>query len=137
VTNIQDAIILISNFSVISIMATAIFCYSILIELCFMKTKDLHWIEGAMRWSPTLKKILPALPLLGLFGTITGLLDTFKKMSVQNGFDIREVITGGIAEAMFTTQLGLIMVIPGILMLNYLNKKIQMWRIVNSHEIVH
>jgi biopolymer transport protein ExbB len=58
-------------------------------------------------------------------------------MSVEQGFDIQEMITGGIAEAMFTTQLGLVMVIPGLLMLSLLNIQKRGWKIRQAHEINH
>ena len=79
--------------------------------------------------------MLAALPLLGLLGTISGLLKTFNRMSIEKGFALQEVISGGIGEAMFTTQLGLFMVIPGLLMLAYLNHKKKEWTIQQAYEI--
>ncbi len=52
---------------------------------------------------------ISALPLLGLFGTITGLLACFNAMAAGG---VGEAITGGIGRALFTTQLGLVCAIP-------------------------
>lgn len=134
---IYEHLFLLGNVSVISIFATAILCYGLLIDLCFIDHHDEEWFERTLFWTTGLKQMLTALPLLGLFGTITGLLSTFKSMSVERGLDIQEMITGGIAEAMFTTQLGLVMVIPGLLMLNLLNIQKRGWKIRQAHEINH
>ncbi len=105
----------------------SVFCYALLIELCFVNTHNEAWFNRTESWVKTLTITLSSLPLLGLLGTIIGLLTTFFRMSQENGFNIQEVISGGIAEAMFTTQLGLIMVIPGLLLLSYLNTQRKKW----------
>lgn len=134
---LYEHLFLLGNASVISIFATAILCYGLLVDLCFVGVHDAKWYERTLFWTTSLKQMLTALPLLGLFGTITGLLSTFKQMSIEKALDIQEMITGGIAEAMFTTQLGLVMVIPGILMLSLLNKQKRAWIIKQAYEINH
>ncbi|MCP8900892.1 MotA/TolQ/ExbB proton channel family protein [Gilvimarinus xylanilyticus] len=62
-----------------------------------------------------------ALPLMGLFGTITGLQDSFTGMML-GGAD-SQMVTNGIAHALFTTQLGLVLAIPGWLLLVFVNAK--------------
>lgn len=81
--------------------------------------------------------MLATLPLLGLLGTIAGLLKTFLRMSVEKGLALHELISGGIAEAMFTTQLGLLMVIPGLILLSYLHRKRAKWLATSSYEITN
>lgn len=124
---LADYIFLLESAVIWAILLVALFCYGLLIELCFMHKVSDRWFNRTQYWLKSIKTILASLPLLGLLGTITGLLTTFFRMSVENGFNLQEVISGGIAEAMFTTQLGLIMVIPGLLMLSYLQSKMNQW----------
>lgn len=132
---IQEHLFLLNNIVIWAIFATAFLCYGLLIELCFVVRCSASWYERTQFWSTSLKHMLAALPLLGLLGTISGLLKTFNRMSIEKGFALQEVISGGIGEAMFTTQLGLFMVIPGLLMLAYLNHKKKEWTIQQAYEI--
>lgn len=63
-------------------------------------------------------------PLLGLFGTIWGLIHSFMRISEAQIADIA-TIAPGIAEALITTIAGLIVAIPALVMFNFLNNKIQ------------
>lgn len=63
-------------------------------------------------------------PLLGLFGTIWGLIHSFMRISEAQIADIA-TIAPGIAEALITTIAGLIVAIPALVMFNYLNGKVQ------------
>ncbi|CCQ11587.1 hypothetical protein PALB_24880 [Pseudoalteromonas luteoviolacea B = ATCC 29581] len=53
-----------------------------------------------------------ALPLLGLLGTISGLLQSFNSLSMGLQAD-KQLLTLGIEKALFTTELGLLLAIPG------------------------
>lgn len=61
-------------------------------------------------------------PLLGLFGTIWGLIHSFMRISEAQIADIA-TIAPGIAEALITTIAGLIVAIPALVMFNYLQLK--------------
>lgn len=61
-------------------------------------------------------------PLLGLFGTIWGLVHSFMRISETQIADIATVAPG-IAEALITTLAGLIVAIPALVMFNYLHVK--------------
>lgn len=126
-----------SSIVVWAIFLMAFIAYAILINLCFFLKMEQSWYEKASFWYGPLKDMLSSLPLLGLLGTITGLLDTFFRMSVEKSFAMQEIISGGIAEALFTTELGLITVIPGLLMLNYLQRKKIKWEIKLANEIIN
>ncbi|WP_448245526.1 MotA/TolQ/ExbB proton channel family protein [Thalassotalea agariperforans] len=69
-------------------------------------------------WHEVSSILTAALPLLGLLGTIIGLLDTFKVMSLGQN----ELMSQAIGEALLTTQLGLVCAIPAWLMQAYLAK---------------
>lgn len=61
-------------------------------------------------------------PLLGLFGTVWGLVHSFMRISETGIADIA-TIAPGIAEALITTLAGLIVAIPALIMFNYLQTK--------------
>lgn len=58
-------------------------------------------------------------PLLGLFGTVWGLVHAFIRISEKQSADIT-VVAPGIAEALLTTLAGLVVAIPALIMYNYL-----------------
>lgn len=62
-------------------------------------------------------------PLLGLFGTVWGLVHAFIRISQENSADIATVAPG-IAEALITTLAGLMVAIPAVMMANYLQQQI-------------
>ena len=63
-------------------------------------------------------------PLLGLLGTVTGMINTFKVITVHGTGDPR-LMAGGISEALITTQLGLAVAIPIMMMAAFLGRKAQ------------
>ncbi|NTS76679.1 MotA/TolQ/ExbB proton channel family protein [Catenovulum sp. SM1970] len=121
---------LLNNLVIWAILAVAFFCYAKLLDLCLFSGRNQQWSQRCIYWQSALKSMLSSLPLLGLLGTISGLLSTFFQMSVNNGFDMQEVISGGIAEAMFTTQLGLVLTVPGLLLLTWLTSAHKSWQVV-------
>lgn len=62
-------------------------------------------------------------PLIGLFGTITGLIQAFIAIGQQKSSDIA-AIAPGIAEALLTTFAGLVVAIPGLILYHYLLARI-------------
>lgn len=63
-------------------------------------------------------------PLLGLLGTVTGMIKTFEKISLF-GSSNSDSIAGGISEALITTELGLAVAIPLVLIHVALNRKVK------------
>ena len=61
-------------------------------------------------------------PLLGLLGTVLGMIETFNVISVFGTGNSR-ALASGISIALITTQTGLLVAIPGMLMSNRLNSK--------------
>ncbi len=61
-------------------------------------------------------------PLLGLLGTVTGIIDTFKVITVVGTGDPK-TLSGGISEALITTEFGLIVAIPSLLLYAFLSRK--------------
>lgn len=61
-------------------------------------------------------------PLLGLLGTVTGMIETFRVITLYGTGDPK-LMSGGISEALVTTELGLAVAIPIMLMHTLLNRR--------------
>ncbi|MBT3222794.1 MAG: MotA/TolQ/ExbB proton channel family protein, partial [Proteobacteria bacterium] len=77
--------------------------------------------EALSRELPRLERFLPILaviaavaPLLGLLGTVTGMISTFEVIT-EHGTGDPKMLSGGISVALVTTQLGLAVAIPVLL----------------------
>jgi biopolymer transport protein ExbB len=77
--------------------------------------------EKVLAVRPTLERFLPflaiaaaAAPLLGLLGTVTGMIKTFELITIFGTGDARS-ISSGISEALVTTAAGLIVAIPALI----------------------
>ena len=61
-------------------------------------------------------------PLLGLLGTVSGMITTFDVLAVFGTGNAR-AMAGGISEALITTQTGLLVAIPGLYMKGFLDRR--------------
>ena len=66
------------------------------------------------RWLGVLSVSAAAAPLLGLLGTVTGMIHTFRLITMFGTGDAR-LLSGGISEALVTTEAGLMVAIPALL----------------------
>ena len=62
-----------------------------------------------------LNTLVATAPLLGLLGTVMGMLMTFRGLSVGGG-KLVDVVASGISEALITTEMGLLIAVPGYFM---------------------
>lgn len=77
------------------------------------------------RGIPYLDVIYAAAPLIGLTGTVTGLLQVFSQISPDTGLPDPVAFTKGVALALSATVLGLCIAIPALVGSGYLQRKIE------------
>lgn len=71
----------------------------------------LNLVDRRVRFVNTL---VAAAPLLGLLGTVMGMLQTFLGLATSAGGETAGVVASGISEALLTTLTGLIIALPGL-----------------------
>ncbi len=67
--------------------------------------------------------IVSIAPLIGLLGTVSGMIETFDSLGDMSLFSQSGGIAGGIAEALFSTQMGLCVAIPGLIVGRLLDRR--------------
>ncbi|NQY88783.1 MAG: MotA/TolQ/ExbB proton channel family protein [Colwellia sp.] len=90
-------------------------------------TLELKLSESILREVPKLSKRLTLIkvisvvaPLIGLLGTVTGMINTFQAITLFGTGDPK-LMAGGISQALVTTVLGLVVAIPMVFIFAYLN----------------
>ncbi|MBU0971775.1 MAG: MotA/TolQ/ExbB proton channel family protein [Proteobacteria bacterium] len=81
-------------------------------------------IPGIERFLSTLGMLAAIAPLLGLLGTVTGMINTFHVITYYGAGDPR-MMSGGISEALVTTMLGLTVAIPIMLVHTLLSRRVE------------
>ncbi len=88
-----------------------------------MEAAARHEIARLRRFLPVLDTIVTLSPLLGLLGTVTGMIAAFGVMG-QSGMNSPHAITGGVAEALIATAVGLGIAIAALVPLNFFNSRV-------------
>lgn len=85
--------------------------------------------EVLMKMQPKVERLISIVwitaataPLLGLLGTVTGIITTFKLLTIFGSGDPK-ALGGGISEALITTEFGLIVAIPSLILHAFLHRK--------------
>ena len=104
----------------------------------------LHESAHLERFGTMILVIAAVAPLLGLLGTVTGMISTFEVIT-EHGTGDPQLLSGGISTALVTTELGLIVAVPTLLIGNALSgwadrikddlQKAAL-RVINTHERV-
>jgi biopolymer transport protein ExbB len=87
----------------------------------FLGEKEVREME---KFLPSLSIISQITPLLGLLGTVIGMIKAFMVIQQFGGKVNAQVLAGGIWEAMLTTAMGLSVAIPALLAYTYFNSRV-------------
>ena len=80
-------------------------------------------INRMKRYMGVLDTMITVAPLLGILGTVLGIIDSFEIMG-KSGIEHPRAVTGGIAQALITTASGLAIAILSVFPFNYFNSRI-------------
>lgn len=81
-----------------------------------------------------MKVCVGAAPLVGLLGTVTGMLSTFGALSSGSGGDqTMTLVAKGISEALITTETGLVIALPGLFFQYQLARKLERYKAFLAH----
>lgn len=75
------------------------------------------------KYTVLIRMLVAAAPLIGLLGTVIGMIETFDSLADAELFSQTGGIAGGISQALFTTQLGLVVAVPGLIIGRILDRK--------------
>ena len=76
-----------------------------------------------------IKTIVVLAPLVGLLGTVMGMIETFDALQSSSMFAQGASISGGISKALFTTELGLVVAVPGLIVGRILDRKAERYEL--------
>lgn len=82
-------------------------------------------MQSYFRWLEIIGNVAP---LLGLLGTVMGMITAFQQLEVAGSKVDPAMLAGGIWEALLTTQVGLIVAIPVVTVLNLLENRLDQYR---------
>jgi len=81
-----------------------------------------------------MKVCVSAAPLVGLLGTVTGMLSTFGVLaSGSGGSKTMNMVAGGISEALITTETGLVIALPGLFFQYQLSRRFGSYKAFLAH----
>lgn len=82
-------------------------------------------MQSYFRWLEIIGNIAP---LLGLLGTVMGMITAFQQLEVAGSKVDPAILAGGIWEALLTTEVGLMVAIPVVTVLNLLENRLDQYR---------
>ena len=81
-------------------------------------------IAAARSYLKPIETIATLSPLLGLLGTVFGMIEAFKRLEAAGTAVDPSILSGGIWEALLTTAMGLSVAIPSVFVLNWFEQRI-------------
>lgn len=81
-------------------------------------------LESMRAWFRPLEVIASLAPLLGLFGTVLGMIEAFQDLQQAGSQVDPAVLSGGIWQALLTTAVGLAVAMPVIVVLNWFERRV-------------
>lgn len=96
-----------------------------------LRATETHPFERDLR---VMKVCVSAAPLVGLLGTVTGMLATFGALSDGPGGDrTMGLVAAGISEALITTETGLVVALPGLFLQYQLRRRFECYQAFLAH----
>lgn len=92
-------------------------------------------IHDLERYLTALGTIAAVSPLLGLLGSVTGLMKVFSAVT-QHGVGNPQVLAGGISEIMIATAAGLVVAIPSVIFYRYFQRRVDDLAITMEQEVL-
>ena len=92
--------------------------------------------EKMQRFMPTLEIIAQVSPLIGLLGTVIGMIDSFNELELGGSLVDPSILAGGIWTALLTTAMGLIVAIPALISHYFFDRKILL-KHKSTEEFIH
>lgn len=94
-------------------------------------SREMPWLNKGIG---TLAVLAAIAPLMGLLGTVGGMIETFSVITTQGVTD-GELLSGGIAEALLTTKLGLLVAIPLLILHCLVKTQAQQLSEILEHQV--
>jgi biopolymer transport protein ExbB len=106
-----------------------------------MEASAVEEIKQMRRYMGVLDTMITVAPLLGILGTVLGIIDSFEVMGTA-GIEHPRLVTAGIAQALITTASGLGIAILSVFPFNFFNSRVEraamnMEKYATSLEIVY
>jgi biopolymer transport protein ExbB len=89
----------------------------------FLDDNFFFYEQEIKKYSILVRTIVIVAPLAGLLGTVVGMIETFDSLASAALFSQSGGIAGGISQALFTTQMGLVVAVPGLVVGRILDRK--------------
>ena len=90
-----------------------------------IRRSDASYLNRRLRF---LMVLATSAPLIGLLGTVIGMLRTFDGLSMQDSYKM-DSVASGISQALVTTQTGLLVAIPALAFIHLLQRRKKAWLI--------
>ena len=92
------------------------------LDRSIMESLRLRQTSFVERYIKSIAILAGVAPLLGLLGTVSGMITTFLVIAVSGTGDAK-ALASGISEALITTQTGLVVAVPGLFLANFLRRR--------------
>lgn len=89
-----------------------------------MESAAAEEIKRMRRFTTVLDTMITVAPLLGIFGTVIGIITSFELLGAS-GIEHPQAVTAGIAQALITTAAGLGIAILSVFPFNYFNSRVE------------
>ena len=74
-------------------------------------------------------------PLLGLLGTVVGMITVFANINLVDGSSNSDLLASGISEALITTAFGLLVAVPGLIFYKYFSARVDLHMLNMQNEL--